>query len=316
MAIMSVLLLLIAAELVLRAYHQHRMRETLPPELRAETRALTWDDIKDKYRIVCFGDSITFGEDLPYAQTYPAVLANLLKQRSADPDIVVINSGIRGHTSVQGLARLERDVLWYKPHVVLIAFGINDGKLGHWPLDPIRERAMCDDSLRARAATLLHHSHLWRTLRARTRRLLRRLGWQEPTVRTRTGHELQPRVSRQGFEIAQRRLVSRIRRSDHATLLLMTTTPVTEAFNDGQGPVQHKRQLAVYGEYNQVVKDVAAQHGACVIDLYGAFTDRPQTDLASLLSADGVHLTPAGEHLIATNVWQALQGTAPTVRRA
>ncbi|HUT16426.1 MAG TPA: SGNH/GDSL hydrolase family protein [Anaerolineae bacterium] len=316
MAIVWVLLLLLTAELTLRAYHQHRMRKTLPLELRAETRALTWDDIKDKYRIVCFGDSITFGEDLPYAQTYPAMLARLLEQKSADPDVVVINSGIRGHTSVQGLARLERDVLWYKPHVVLIAFGINDGKLGYWPLDPIRERAMSGHSLRTQAAELLHHSHLCRTLCARTRRMLRRLGWQEPAVETRTEHGPQPRVSRQGFEIAQRRLASRIRSSDHATLLLMTTTPVTEAFTDGQGPAQYRRQLAVYGEYNQVVKDVAAQHGACVIDLYNAFTGRPQSELASLLAEDGVHLTAEGEHLVATNVWQALQGTAPTVRPA
>ena len=320
MAIVWVLLLLLTAELALRAYHQHRMRKTLPLELRAETRALTWDDIKDKHRIVCFGDSITFGEDLPYAQTYPAMLAHLLKQNSAAPDVVVINSGIRGHTSVQALARLERDVLWYKPHVVLIAFGINDGKLGHWPLDPIRERAMCGDSLSARAAALMHHSHLWRTLCARTRRLLRRLGWQEPAVEIRTEGGPQPRVSRQGFEIAQRRLASRIRSSDHATLLLMTTTPVTEAFNDDQGPAHYQRQLAVYGEYNQVVRDVAAQHSACVVDLHNAFTDRPQADLASLLAEDGVHLTAEGEHLVAVRVRQTLNemglpGISPNQRR-
>jgi len=312
MAIVWVLLLLLTAELALRAYHQHRIRKTLPLELRPETRALTWDDIKDKHRIVCLGDSITFGEDLPCAQTYPAMLARLLKQSSTDLDVAVINSGIRGHTSVQGLARLERDVAWYKPHVVLIAFGINDGKLGHWPLDPIRERAMCGDSLRARATALLHHSHLWRTLRGRTRRLLRRLGWQRTPAATELGGEPQQRVSRRGFEIAQRRLVNSIHTSGFAPLLLMTTTPVTKAFNPEWGAAQHKRQLAIYDEYNDIIRDVAAQHGAHVVDIHGAFSHRSSGELASLLAEDGVHLTAEGEHLVAVHVGQALEEMGPS----
>jgi len=313
MATVFVLLLLLAAELFLRVYHRHRMRKVLPTELRAETRSLTWDDVKDKYRIVCFGDSITFGEDLPSAQAYPAVLADLLRQRHVNLDVAVINAGIRGHTSVQGLARLERDVLWCKPHIVLIAFGLNDGKLGYWPLDPIRERMMCGDpSLRGRVAALLRRSHLWLTLRARTRRLLRRLGWHERAVEVRTECEPQPRVSRQGFEIAQERLAARIQKNGCAALFLMTTTPVTEAFNSELGPIQYKRQVATYDEYNRVVRDVMAKRGSCLVDLHAIFTCHTQTEPASLLTKDGVHLTPAGERLVAMSALQALeQGGLP-----
>nr|MBC7245494.1 hypothetical protein [Chloroflexota bacterium] len=307
MAIFCVLLVLLAGELLLRVYHQQTLRQRLPIDLREETRALTWDEIKDKYRIVCLGDSITYGEDLPYAQTYPAVLADLLRQRHANLDVVVINSGVRGHTAVQGLARLERDVLWYKPHVVLIAFGLNDGRLGYWPLDPIRERQMRGSpGWRGRVAALLQRSHLWLTLRARTRRLLLRLGWRERLPEVRMEGEPQPRVSREGFAIAQERLIEGIKQNGCTALFLMTTTPVTEAFDAYLDAVQHQRQLSIYEEYNRIIRETAAKHGVCLLDLHSIFSNY-QSEQLSLLAEDGVHLTAAGERLVAQSVLQALE---------
>lgn len=307
MAILCVLLLLLAGELVLRVYHQRMLRQKLPTELREETRLLAWDEIKDKYRIVCLGDSITYGEGLPYAETYPAVLAHLLQQKHADLDVVVINSGVRGHTSVQGLARLERDVLWYKPHVVFIAFGLNDGRLGYWPLDPIRERQMRGDgSLSGRMTALLQHSHLWLTLRARTRRLLRRLGWQDKVPDVPMGGEPQPRVSREGFTMAQERLVRNIKKNGCQVVFLMTATPVTEAFTAQLGPAWQQRQLALYDEYNDIIRQIAAEHGAYVLDLYAIFTNYRE-ELPLQLAEDGVHLTTAGERLVAQSALQALE---------
>ncbi len=321
MALIGVLLLLLAAELSLRAYHHSAKRQRLPDELRAETRALTWDDIKDKYRIVCFGDSITFGEDMPYAQAYPAVLADLLRQKHPALDVAVINAGMRGHTSVQGLARVERDVLWYRPHAVLMAFGLNDGKLGYWPLDPQRERAICgDSSLYSRVKALLRHSHLWLTLRGRTRRLLLRMGWRGPAPEIHAGGEPQPRVSQRGFGIVQERLVDGVRKGNCAALLLMTATPVTEAFNSELGPGQHQRQLAVYDAYNQMIRDVATRRGVYLLDLRAVLASCARTELALLLAEDGVHLTPAGERLVAQSVLQVLEesglpGSGPYQRR-
>ena len=310
MAVIFVLLLLLAAELSLRAYHQHRMRVALPLQLRAETRELTWDDIQDKYRIVCFGDSITYGENLPHAQAYPAVLADLLRQKHSNLDLVVINSGIRGHTSVQGFARLERDVLWYKPHVVLAAFGVNDGNLGYWPLDPVRERHICgDSSLQGRVLPLLRHSHLWLTLRGRSRRVLRKLGWQQRPIEVKREGKPKPRVSRRAFEIAQDRLASQVQGNGCAALFVMTTTPVTEAFRADLDPADRQRQLATYDEYNRVIREVAARRGAHLLDLWAIFANPAQTQLDSLLAEDGVHLTAAGERLVALSILEALGET-------
>ncbi len=331
MLIVFVLVLLITADLSLRVYHQRTARARLPAVLRAETRAITWENIRDKYRVVCFGDSITFGEDLPYEQSFPAVLADLLRQRHIDLDVAVINVGIGGHTSVQGLARLQRDVLWYKPHAVIVAFGLNDGNLGYWPLDPVRERQMCGALyLWERTDSLLRHSHLYLTLRGRIRRLLRRFGWLERPIEISTEGEPQPRVSREGLKMAQECLVARIQQNGNTTLFLATMTPVTEAFHADLGPALQQRQRAIYDEYNRVIRDTATRDETHLLDLHEILKNHAQTETPSLrqernghaplLAEDGVHLTPAGEQLVAISVLQALEetglpGSAPYRRR-
>ncbi len=78
--------------------------------------------------IVCHGDSITAGGNLAAEEKYPAVLESLF------PAAKVVNTGIGGNTSSQGLARLEKDVLTrkpnsYAPDLVLLLFGTNDSVL-------------------------------------------------------------------------------------------------------------------------------------------------------------------------------------------
>jgi lysophospholipase L1-like esterase len=78
--------------------------------------------------IVCFGDSITAG----YAvrRGFPSFLLESLRQRFPDSKIEMINSGICGDTSQDGLSRLDWAVLSYEPDLVTINFGINDCVLG------------------------------------------------------------------------------------------------------------------------------------------------------------------------------------------
>lgn len=71
---------------------------------------------------MAIGDSLTAGVFLGPDETWPARLASLL----GNP---VINAGIPGQTSAQGLARFEWDVLAHQPDNVIIAFGMNDHTL-------------------------------------------------------------------------------------------------------------------------------------------------------------------------------------------
>lgn len=84
------------------------------------------EDGPDLWRIVSIGDSNTFGGGSPI-YSYPAQLEAVLKERG-DPDrrYEVVNAGIQGFTSMDGLRRLRSKVLPLNPDVVTIYLGWND----------------------------------------------------------------------------------------------------------------------------------------------------------------------------------------------
>lgn len=79
--------------------------------------------------IVCFGTSITRGYPyVPEGDTYPAVLERRLnrKLKQEGVAVTVINSGVPGENTVEGLARIDRDVIAHRPDLVVIEFACND----------------------------------------------------------------------------------------------------------------------------------------------------------------------------------------------
>ncbi|MGA8530243.1 MAG: arylesterase [Acidobacteriaceae bacterium] len=96
--------------------------------------------------IDCFGDSITAGHGIDPAHAYPADLQSLLDARGYH--YKVVNSGISGNTSKDGVERLK-DVLQLHPAVTIVEFGGNDGLRGI-PIDVTRR------NLDTMVSTLLH----------------------------------------------------------------------------------------------------------------------------------------------------------------
>jgi acyl-CoA thioesterase-1 len=77
--------------------------------------------------IVCFGDSLTAGAGVDFAQSYPAYLQADLDARGYHYH--VINQGISGNTTKDGVERLD-DIVALKPAIVVVEFGGNDGLRG------------------------------------------------------------------------------------------------------------------------------------------------------------------------------------------
>jgi acyl-CoA thioesterase-1 len=77
--------------------------------------------------IVCFGDSLTAGLGIESTAAYPADLQRLLD--AAGYHYRVINEGVSGDTTKDGLERIDR-VLAHKPQIVVLEFGGNDGLRG------------------------------------------------------------------------------------------------------------------------------------------------------------------------------------------
>ncbi|MCF6173389.1 MAG: GDSL-type esterase/lipase family protein [Campylobacteraceae bacterium] len=70
-------------------------------------------------KILAFGDSLTRGYRVDSDKNYPSVLSDLLQ-------VEVINAGVNGELSKNGLARLPSVLAKYKPDIIIICEGGND----------------------------------------------------------------------------------------------------------------------------------------------------------------------------------------------
>lgn len=77
--------------------------------------------------VVCFGDSVTgVYYHTGSRRAYTDMLEIALERESPGVDVTAINAGISGNTTVDALARIDRDVLAQKPDLVTVMFGLND----------------------------------------------------------------------------------------------------------------------------------------------------------------------------------------------
>ncbi len=96
-------------------------------------------------RIVCLGDSVTFGYRVPtvwpdkpddYDRTalpYPMLLEKELRAANPNKQIEVVTMAVPGYTSHQGLAWLRREIDSLKPDLLTISFGWNDASYSDVP---------------------------------------------------------------------------------------------------------------------------------------------------------------------------------------
>ena len=96
-------------------------------------------------RVVCLGDSVTFGYRVPTvwpdkpneydraALPFPMLLEKELRAANPSKKIEVVTMAVPGYTSHQGLAWLRRDIDKLKPDLLTINFGWNDASSSDVP---------------------------------------------------------------------------------------------------------------------------------------------------------------------------------------
>ncbi|MDQ2975030.1 MAG: SGNH/GDSL hydrolase family protein [Acidobacteriota bacterium] len=96
-------------------------------------------------RIVCLGDSVTFGyrvpavwpekptEYDPESLPFPMLLEKQLRAANPSRTIEVVTMAVPGYTSHQGLAWLRRDIDKLKPDLLTVSFGWNDASFSDVP---------------------------------------------------------------------------------------------------------------------------------------------------------------------------------------
>ena len=139
-----------------------------PPEIRARTRwtfhtnargfnakEVPYAKPSGIFRIVALGDSSTFGWGVETGSIYPHLLETALRARRPDISIEVVNLGVCGYSSFQGLILLQREAMRYQPDLVTLSYGSNDFSKVPESFEQVYQRNM---GWTGAARELLHHS--------------------------------------------------------------------------------------------------------------------------------------------------------------
>ncbi len=97
---------------------------TLDPSVSTEVQAIT---LSEPIKILALGDSLTEGFGVDQSMSYPAQLQDKLLQNGHN--VAVINAGISGDTTTNGLARVDWS-LQNEPDIVIVELGGNDSLRG------------------------------------------------------------------------------------------------------------------------------------------------------------------------------------------
>ncbi|HEX7813630.1 MAG TPA: arylesterase [Dyella sp.] len=104
--------------------------------------------------VLVLGDSLSAAHNIPVEAGWVHLLGDRLTKM--EPGWSVVNASISGETSLSGRNRLPALLTKYKPSIVVLELGANDGLRG-LPLDALRTNlaAMIDQAQAAKAKVLL-----------------------------------------------------------------------------------------------------------------------------------------------------------------
>ncbi|MGQ0735652.1 MAG: SGNH/GDSL hydrolase family protein [Acidobacteriota bacterium] len=234
------------------------------------------DKRPEEFRIFALGDSNTFGWDVDEGANWPTQLQRL--SSAARPGVEVINAGVWGYSSFQGVRRFH-EILAFNPDLVLVSFGANDA-----------HRVRVPD-----AAYVARHDRLERLTRATRQLRLAQLtvaAWDRAGSAIGGDGPLVPRVSVEDY-VAHLREITSSARARHITVVLMTR-PFVGSSTD---PESWKTYAPAY---NTATLEVARAERVPVIDLYTVFAQRPE------LFDDESHFGVEGHRVAAEVIHAAL----------
>ena len=181
---------------------------------------------------------------------------------------------------------MKRDVAALKPKVVTIYFGWND----HWMGFGVEDKT---------AARLTASPHLMRLQELRLVQLASRFIVSREGDAARSGEDARPeRVSLQDFRSHLEKMVDVARENDIAPVLITAPTshrPGEEPEYLSERWLEDVSELVpLHQRYVEVVRDVAREKGAVLLDLAGIFGSFPRASLEPFMKEDGIHFTDDG----------------------
>jgi lysophospholipase L1-like esterase len=114
------------------------------------------------FRIVCLGDSWTFGANVGQEEAYPQRLRAMLAHGFPRSDFEVFNLGVLGYASYNGAMLMRSRVPSLEPDIVVIAFAMNEPNMAGYREERAREEKT---PLVARIRAVLAKSEIYKLLR-------------------------------------------------------------------------------------------------------------------------------------------------------
>ncbi len=233
------------------------------------------------FRIVSLGDSCTHFGPGPYPERLARLLSDLKPNR-----FEVINAGVIGYTSYQGLQRLNTDVAEWSPDLITVYFGWNDHWIARGYRDSQQARRRFGMAAVYRAMEPLRIFQAVRTVVERRLRLVPESG--------------QFRVTPDEFAANLRDIHSR-GKSLGAQVWFLTAPHALDLgippYLLSSGEISDpSRLLELHQSYTDVVRQVAKETGAGLVDLQERM-DR--MDKRDLFMDDHIHLSDRGRTLVA-----------------
>jgi lysophospholipase L1-like esterase len=101
-------------------------------------REIDYDPAPNEFRILCLGDSFTWGQMVPANSTYPKVIERTLSEEHHDRRrYTVINAGQLGWSTVDEARWFQREGTRYRPQILIVGFFLNDPEKGHYEIAPL-----------------------------------------------------------------------------------------------------------------------------------------------------------------------------------
>jgi lysophospholipase L1-like esterase len=232
--------------------------------------------------VVALGDELTFGWNLADEDTYPAQLQKILTTMGAQhPD--VLNAGVPGYTSYQGLILLQELLQQFQPRVVVASFHLNDAvyKPPHDATDfasVLEPFSLRNWAPRWEAGALW----LWSSARPPVTR------WERTAARVPVNH----------YQADIEAVLAETRHAG-AQIIFLNIGFAPQLGSRGPQPRRYRRGW-LEDDYNAIVRKVARKLDAPLLEISG-------TTLNQETMLDEFHPSPSGCRLIAERVAQVIR---------
>jgi lysophospholipase L1-like esterase len=249
----------------------------------------------DEYRILSLGESTTFAAQMPYGDSYSAVLERKLTARDGSRGVRVLNAGVPGYSLFQGVLFLRERSAALQPDMVLLYFGYND----FLPVAYLARRI--DD-----ASQPPRGRNDWELFEHRQNRVQRLTSFLARYSNFYRGlSELGARRNPARLQLNQDR--PRVPRDHRERLLSMA-----KKYADRNG-IELVLIIPVYREFDrhvELLRSFAERESVPVVDLPRLLADRIADD-RDVYFLDHVHPSPRGHRLIAETIFEVVGPRVP-----